>query len=350
VPSGFAAGWLRSDLAPVNTVLPVISGAIASGHTLATTNGTWSMVPSSYAYQWRRNGVAISGATASTYALVSADIGTMITVAVIGTNSIGSTTVVSMGVGPIWTNAVAWLPSQLTTLKVWLKGDTLTGATGDPVGTWPDASGAGNNATVTGTNRPLLQLAHQNGLNVLNFVASSQNYYNLPNAFGAFTEAAQIFVLKLKNSPGANATVDGPPSRLGSHSGNSHYGWNGDGLVYDAFATTVRLSTGYNPGAAYHVGGMRSKAADWRYYTNGTLRYSTTTNAVGWLSAPTIGVSQIATFNYIDCYYAEYILLNEFASTADWQKLEGYLANKWGTQGDLPSAHPYKVNPPYIYS
>jgi hypothetical protein len=48
-------------------------------------------VPSSYTYQWKRGGVAISGATSSTYTLQAADNNTQITCTVTGINTYGST-------------------------------------------------------------------------------------------------------------------------------------------------------------------------------------------------------------------------------------------------------------------
>jgi hypothetical protein len=37
-----------------------------------------------------------------------------------------------------------------------------------------------------------------------------------------------------------------------------------------------------------------------------------------------------------------------FPTDADYLKIEGYLAHKWGLTGNLPSDHIYKNNPPYI--
>jgi hypothetical protein len=66
---------------------PPIVGTVCS-----VTNGNWAGVPTSYAYAWYRNGVAIGGATAATYTLVSADTGgKQITAVVTATNATGST-------------------------------------------------------------------------------------------------------------------------------------------------------------------------------------------------------------------------------------------------------------------
>lgn len=88
--------------APVNTVLPVISGSTAVTSTLTTTNGTWVGLPlPTYAYQWKRNGVSIGGATSNSYLLVIADLTTTITVTITATNTAGSGSATSTGVGPI---------------------------------------------------------------------------------------------------------------------------------------------------------------------------------------------------------------------------------------------------------
>lgn len=94
---GRAALDSAAPTAPVNTVLPAISGATTVGSTLTTTNGTWTGTGISYTYQWKRNGTNISGATASTYVLVTADAGTTITSAVTATNSGGSASASSAG-------------------------------------------------------------------------------------------------------------------------------------------------------------------------------------------------------------------------------------------------------------
>lgn len=63
--------------APVNTVPPVASGTMRIGETLSTTDGTWTDAVS-FTYQWTRDGVAIGGATSSTYIVVGLDISALI--------------------------------------------------------------------------------------------------------------------------------------------------------------------------------------------------------------------------------------------------------------------------------
>jgi hypothetical protein len=84
---------------PVNTVAPVLSGTPDVGQVLSCTTGSWTGSPTiTYAYQWRRNGSNISGATGSTYTLVNADGGASITCRVTATNGSGSASATSGGV------------------------------------------------------------------------------------------------------------------------------------------------------------------------------------------------------------------------------------------------------------
>jgi len=84
---------VQTFTAPVNTVAPVVSGSGVVGQTLTTTDGTWTAnpLPITYAYQWQRDGLPISGATSSTYLLVYADRGASVRCVVTATNVIGST-------------------------------------------------------------------------------------------------------------------------------------------------------------------------------------------------------------------------------------------------------------------
>ena len=120
---------------PVNTVAPTVSGASTLGSTLTSTNGTWTGSSISYSYQWKRDGVAIPGATASTYDLVQADSEAVMTCDVTATNSGGAVTQgssnsVTAGLFQAPINTV--LPTLSGTETV---GQTLTVANGTWTGT-----------------------------------------------------------------------------------------------------------------------------------------------------------------------------------------------------------------------
>jgi len=77
--------------APVNSSPPSISGTTTIGSVLTSTFGGWANSPTSYAFQWNRNGSPIASATTSTYTLVQADSASAITCVVTATNAFGST-------------------------------------------------------------------------------------------------------------------------------------------------------------------------------------------------------------------------------------------------------------------
>ncbi len=65
-----------------NKAVPKITGTKGVGKKLTTSNGSWSPTPTSYTYRWKRNGVAIAGATRRTYTPTKADAGRYIKVTV----------------------------------------------------------------------------------------------------------------------------------------------------------------------------------------------------------------------------------------------------------------------------
>ena len=67
--------------------MPTITGTAKVGSTLTAVPGTWGPAPVTLTYQWKANGVAIVGATASTYKPVAADAGKTLTVTVTGTKT-----------------------------------------------------------------------------------------------------------------------------------------------------------------------------------------------------------------------------------------------------------------------
>ena len=70
-----------------------------SGNTLTCNAGSWTGSPT-FAFQWLRDGVAITGASGQTYTLTAADVGRQISCRVTGANSGGSDQAPSNAVTP----------------------------------------------------------------------------------------------------------------------------------------------------------------------------------------------------------------------------------------------------------
>jgi beta-glucanase (GH16 family) len=85
------------SLAPAETAEPVVSGTVATGSVLSTTNGSWTGSPTGFAYHWQdcaQDGTGcsnITGATSSTYTVASGDAGHTIEAIVTASNGGGST-------------------------------------------------------------------------------------------------------------------------------------------------------------------------------------------------------------------------------------------------------------------
>jgi hypothetical protein len=99
---------VANAVAPSNSVAPALtnpsvqSAYVAQGQILSSSTGTWSGAPTpTYAYQWKRAGSAISGATSSTYTVQAADDAALITCTVTATNTQGSASATSSSVTAI---------------------------------------------------------------------------------------------------------------------------------------------------------------------------------------------------------------------------------------------------------
>lgn len=98
---------------PVNLTAPVISGTVRIGSTLSTTDGTWDNSPTSYTYQWTRNGSPIGSATNNTYSVVAADINAEIECEVTAINGAGNATETSNILTSPWRPILLARPSVL---------------------------------------------------------------------------------------------------------------------------------------------------------------------------------------------------------------------------------------------
>ncbi|MBU3976553.1 MAG: leucine-rich repeat domain-containing protein [Actinobacteria bacterium] len=131
-----------------------VAGAFAVGNTLSASAGTWTPAAESYGYQWLRSGVAIDGATASTYRLAAADLGKVVTVKVTGakagyvTASVRSSAPSAVGAGSfaaghpvlggiprigqvLTVSAGSWSPTPATLTYQWYRsGSPIRGAVG----------------------------------------------------------------------------------------------------------------------------------------------------------------------------------------------------------------------------
>ena len=121
--------------------------------------------------------------------------------------------------------------------------------------------------------------------------------------------------------------------------------WTG----YDG-GTQVGIYTPSTPTTPFMIGIERTgnTGASWNVFQNG----SALTLLAGNNGAVSLANGPVSVGAYTDGTFAsnltagEFIIVSGTLSTGDRQKMEGYLAWKWGLQANLPSNHPYKLSPP----
>lgn len=146
-------GTYKNSSKALSSAQPTVTGTAALGNTLTARANQWAPTPVTLSYQWKRDGVAISGVGATTYKIASADIGKKITVTVSGkktgyttqSRTSPATTAVTakyfaakapvvtgtVQAGKTLTAAVGnWVPSPDTYKYVWKRsGVVISGAT-----------------------------------------------------------------------------------------------------------------------------------------------------------------------------------------------------------------------------
>ncbi len=98
-------------------------------------------------------------------------------------------------------------PSDVPDLLTWLKADAITGLNdGDPVGTWPDASGNGKDATqTTSWRRPIYATNQVNGLPALKFDAFNDGMVTSANP----PKSSTIIAVYKSNAGASGKTLNG---------------------------------------------------------------------------------------------------------------------------------------------
>ena len=89
--SAISNGLSVPAVPPANTEAPIASGDIALGDSLSCSASSWTGVPTpTLAYQWLRDGLAISGATDDTYTVTTDDQGHLLSCEVTAANDAGT--------------------------------------------------------------------------------------------------------------------------------------------------------------------------------------------------------------------------------------------------------------------
>jgi hypothetical protein len=257
-----------------------------------------------------------------------------------------------------------WTPARTTT-ALWLdaadagtlydatSGGSLVAADG-AIARWEDKSGNGRHVTQgTLSRRPLRRLGIQNGRDIAEFDGTADYMYRGTspislNSFAAFS------VFKFRSTTTSNRfailgrTSDNLPiffHRTQVVSGSQFY----RSVVGDTDATLTGFNASFST-SAYIMFATTVTSSTHSFFIDGSLFGTPATQtATGTPNQWTIGAlsssSGASGQEFADMDACEFILTAGL-TTSDRQRIEGYLAHKWGLAGNLPANHPYKTNAP----
>lgn len=243
--------------------------------------------------------------------------------------------------------------ATITGLKMWFDAadaTTLTLSSGN-VTQWTDKSGNGNNLIPwTGQANATVSSAYQNGLNVLNF--SGNSLYRSPNGSATYPQDVYI-VVALKGLTTHNDVLgmgDTSTDNFNSltFAENVAKRWQngssgGSRLIYSPTDETSTSFLLMQWSIANNNFLLRRNGTQLVQSSTITYSFSTASTCIfqiGFRHANTTGAANFSG------YIGEILVYNTQLATTNREKVEGYLAWKWGLQDNLPSSHSYKNAPP----
>jgi len=235
-----------------------------------------------------------------------------------------------------------WTPANITT-ALWLDAadaSTIT-ESGGAVSEWNDKSGNGRNASQGEVgSRPSYSATGFNGLPGVTFDGANDRMLHGLTAGGPHT---LIAVYKTNSS---QTGFRGVISTGSSGSAGSAIYARGTSAFIAAFgAGEITSTAAYSSGQTVTVILEDDNGATTKYFwINGNQSGSFTDNPAGQLLSHIGGSDN----QHCSMTVAECLAVSNVPPTDTRQRIEGYLAHKWGLTDNLPADHPYKTAAPTV--
>lgn len=248
-----------------------------------------------------------------------------------------------------------WTPSRLQSLSLWMDASdssTIT-LTSSEVSQWDDKSGNGYNFTQTDANqRPTLGTL--NGLTSVQFnlndAGTATDKLNATsNPLGNVNDSVGEMSLFIAGEVNSLATSGGYFPIIGQNTFYISTYILGQVLARFGSAGQFSSSAGIVSNGDKVLLGFTSSvsASNQEVFLNGTSVASQSVTSS--LSVASSFYIHGFTSNGYDNELGEIVMVaGNTLSTSDRQKIEGYLAHKWGMDGNLDSSHPYALSAPTI--
>ena len=242
-----------------------------------------------------------------------------------------------------------WDPSRLSagTLTAWYKADSISGSDGDSVSAWADSSGNGHNtAQATSARQPTLQTNELNSKSVVRFdgtndILSDSDIAALDVGTGDIWMAA---VFKSTDDSGVQFMFEKGASSFALMT-------TAAGVLNVRLGGTTNIPTqsaGNWSRTEFVIVSASRVSASCNGFVNGSNMTTTGTTNTGSISNSDvfdIGATAVGG-NPMTGDIAEILVGGATLDTNERQKIEGYLAHKYGLEANLPSDHPYKSAAP----
>ena len=235
-----------------------------------------------------------------------------------------------------------WTPADITT-ALWLDAadsTTVTTVSGD-VSQWNDKSGNGRNATqTTAAKRPFLNSSSVNGKDSISF----SNVDSVEGLITSYTQSENnnymiCFAGSQASTMNSRLIASSSKNALISISRSGNTVFVGGNVVTSGWASVNTTNIGIL---------LAPSSGNFQFYGNGTS-----------IANATLTVTNFGTINFgshgggfsgnepADGTICEIVVVLE-STTLTREKIEGYLAHKWGLTAGLPAGHPYKTNAPTV--
>lgn len=243
----------------------------------------------------------------------------------------------------------SWTPLDLSP-QLWLDASdnaTITVDGSDGVSAWEDKSGNGHDVSqATAGSRPILKAAEQNGLDVIRFDGSNDAL--VFDTLWSQTTEQNIFLVGNTTFMGVGyrAFINRTPDNVntaGLFFGTGIVGANQKPAIYWAGAVRCIQLSAVTRAAIFRWGfklaGASSSALTQIDGGSPVSASFTASTLADWLLIGGAGGQEAA----FDAYE---IIITGPLDVSEIDQVTGYLAWKWGLEGNLPSGHPYENGPP----
>ena len=212
-------------------------------------------------------------------------------------------------------------------MKLWLDASDLSAAGAS----WDDDSGNSNDATKGGS--PVVIENAQNGHSIMHYNADGQRH-----KFNMISDIRTVFwVISIDEAYKSS----GFRYVLSDSTKHPHWHNNNDGKLFGSYSSSNIT------GGTIRLNGSTINGTTTNQPTSlSILTVKTTAN----VDADQFGYDRTITSRQWRGKLGELIIFNSAKSDADIEKIEGYLAHKWGLAGALDSAHPHKLGAPIASS